>query len=203
VTPPAPAPGAAARRRRSSRTIVFVAAAIALLVGAGAVGAFALGSGGGGDTANADEPTPTTLAGDPNGEPTTEHNGDEHAALPDCTSSSGRCAFINDIQVEGDRYVARYATESFDPLIFEPDAKGTPDDHHVHFFFDTTTPENAGTNGNPPGDWIVWDRDAGGGDLRFDALRVGDRGDAERMCVLVADSNHAVEPDSGNCVDLP
>src|SRR3712207_8173113 len=57
------------------------------------------------------------------------------------------------------RSVAQYRVDDFDPVIFEPNVRGVPEDHHVHFFFDTTAPHNAGTNGNPPGVWTIWDRD--------------------------------------------
>ena len=122
----------------------------------------------------------------------------------DCRSESGRCAFITDIALDGDRIVADYETVDFDPLIFEAGKAGTPDDHHVHFFFNTTSPENAGSNGNPPGRLVhlgscgrrwraaVRRRDTRPGRV----MRV-------QLCVRVSDSSHAVEADSGNCVDLP
>ena len=122
-----------------------------------------------------------------------------------CGSASGRCARIVDLRREGERFVADYAVETFDPLIFEGGVQGTPDDHHVHFFFDTTAPDDAGTNSSTPGQWTVWDRVEGGGALRFDAATVAEAETegARRLCVLVADSSHGVEPDSGNCLDLP
>jgi actin-like ATPase involved in cell morphogenesis len=126
-----------------------------------------------------------------------------HVQDPACRSASGRCAFITNLQLAGDHYVLDYTTTGFDPLIYQAGKQGTPGDHNVHFFFDTTLPQNAGTNGHPPGQWWIWDRPSGGGQLRFDQARVADRGAARRLCILVADPQHAVEPDSGNCVDLP
>jgi actin-like ATPase involved in cell morphogenesis len=126
-----------------------------------------------------------------------------HVQGPDCHSASGRCAFITNVQLAGDRYVADYVTAGFDPLIDQPGTQGTTADHDVHFFFDTTLPQNAGTNGRPPGRWWTWDRPSGRGQLRFDQARVADGGAARRLCILVADPQNAVEPDSGNCVALP
>jgi hypothetical protein len=89
-------------------------------------------------------------------------------------------------------------------LIFDPAThQGTPEDHHVHFFFDTTAPENAGTNGNPPGAWTIWDRPKGGGQLVFTEALKSQADPATKMCIAVADANHGVEPNSGNCVGLP
>ncbi|HEY8543457.1 MAG TPA: hypothetical protein VIL36_00355, partial [Acidimicrobiales bacterium] len=97
-----------------------------------------------------------------------------------------------------------YEVEDFDPVIVDAQ-RGTPEDHHVHFFFDTTPPEHAGTNSPTPGRWTVWDRALGGGELRFDAATVAEADElgARQLCVLVADAGHGVEQGSGNCVDLP
>ena len=86
------------------------------------------------------------------------------------------------------------------------DAGATEHDHHVHFFFDTTAPGNAGANGRPPGSWELWGRQRGRGELVFDEFTVDDAGDAEQLCVAVATSGHEVLADAdrtGNCVDLP
>lgn len=68
---------------------------------------------------------------------------------------------------------------------------------HVHFFFNTVYQENAGVPGSGP--WIVY-----GGPRPFTWYAVKDRPDgATQMCVRVANSNHSIQLDSGNCVDLP
>ncbi len=68
---------------------------------------------------------------------------------------------------------------------------------HVHFFFNTVSPENAGVPGTGP--WILY-----GGPRPFTGYRVSDRPQgATQMCILVANPNHTVHPNSGNCVDLP
>ena len=134
---------------------------------------------------------------------TPETNGDSQTPAFDCTSESGRCAFITELALDGDRYVANYVTEGFDPLIFVDGEQGTPDDKHVHFFFNTTEPANAGTNGSPPGVWTIWDRLPGGGELRFDDLTVADAGDATQMCVLVADLSTASKQTAATAWTFP
>jgi hypothetical protein len=188
-----PTSGARAARPKSLRPRfarrVVIAAVAAVALGAVVAGGFAFASNGKGAGAADRPPAPTTSVA--------------HGHGPECHSASSRCAFITNLQVAGDAYVADYVTAGFDPLIFEAGKQGKPEDHHVHFFFDTTLPQNAGTNGHPPGVWWIWDRPSGHGQLRFDQAKVADRGAARRLCILVADSQHAVEPDSGNCVDLP
>jgi hypothetical protein len=68
---------------------------------------------------------------------------------------------------------------------------------HVHFFFNTVTQENAGSPGYGP--WILY-----GGPRPFTQYKLSDRpANATQMCALVANSNHSIQPNSGNCFDLP
>ena len=68
---------------------------------------------------------------------------------------------------------------------------------HIHFFFDTVTPENAGMPGSGP--WILY-----GGPRPFTGYSVYQiPRDATQMCALVANANHSVIFESGNCIDLP
>lgn len=68
---------------------------------------------------------------------------------------------------------------------------------HIHFFFDTVTPENAGMPGSGP--WILY-----GGPRPFTGYSVYQKPkDATQMCALVANANHSVIFESGNCLDLP
>jgi molecular chaperone DnaK len=125
-----------------------------------------------------------------------------------CLSESGLCVSIDSIELDGDQYVARYTTFGYDPLIFEDGVKGSPDDHHVHFFFDSVAAQDAGVNSPTPGAWVVWDRESGGGTLRFDAYGVGDSDDfsgtpAGRLCAAVATSGHEVFADTASCMELP
>ena len=67
---------------------------------------------------------------------------------------------------------------------------------HIHFFFDTVMPENAGMPGTGP--WILY-----GGPRPFTGYSVYQKPkDATQMCALVANANHAIIMESGNCVDL-
>jgi hypothetical protein len=98
-------------------------------------------------------------------------------------------ARINSITIDDqNRYVVEYETFEFTEIL---------PGQHVHFFFDTVTPENAGSPGSGP--WILY-----GGPRPFTGYRVSDRpAAATQMCVLVANQNHSVQPNSGNCVNLP
>lgn len=95
---------------------------------------------------------------------------------------------INDITVNDGRYVVAY--ETFD---FTETLPGM----HVHFFFDTVPPDQAGVPGNGP--WILY-----GGPRPFTGYAVADRpAAAEEMCILVANADHSVQANSGNCYPLP
>lgn len=68
---------------------------------------------------------------------------------------------------------------------------------HIHFFFDTVAPEQAGSPGSGP--WKIY-----GGPRPFTQYSVANRpASAMQMCALVANSNHSIQLNSGNCVDLP
>lgn len=68
---------------------------------------------------------------------------------------------------------------------------------HVHFFFNTVPPEQAGVPGSGP--WILY-----GGPRPFTQYTVHDRpAEATQMCALVANADHSVQLNTGNCVDLP
>jgi hypothetical protein len=72
----------------------------------------------------------------------------------------------------------------------------------LHFFFNSVPPELAGTNDkNNHGDWIVY-----AGAVPFTEYKVSDLAahqGATKMCILVANSSHEIELNTGNCVDLP
>jgi len=98
-------------------------------------------------------------------------------------------ARINSITIDDqNRYVVEYETFEFTEVV-----PGV----HVHFFFNTVPPENAGVPGSGP--WILY-----GGPRPFTGYRVSDRpGAATQMCILVANRDHSVQANSGNCLDLP
>lgn len=97
-------------------------------------------------------------------------------------------ARINNIELSGGVYVVDYETFEFTETL---------PGMHVHFFFDTVPPEQAGVPGSGP--WILY-----GGPRPFQGYRQVDRpAAAEEMCILVANSDHSVQANSGNCYPLP
>jgi serine/threonine protein kinase len=112
------------------------------------------------------------------------------SATPTATVPPGiPFARINSITIDDqNHYVVEYETFEFTEKL---------PGMHVHFFFNTVSPENAGVPGSGP--WILY-----GGPRPFTKYRVSDRpAQATQMCILVANPNHSVQPNSGNCVDLP
>ena len=97
---------------------------------------------------------------------------------------------INDITIDQDRYIVEYETFEFTEYISSTTL-------HVHFFFDTVPPEEAGRPGSGP--WILY-----GGPRPFTGYTVFARPvEAEQMCILVANPDHSIQMDTGNCFDLP
>lgn len=97
-------------------------------------------------------------------------------------------ARINNVYLQGDRYVVGFETFGFQPQV---------PGQHVHFFFDTVPPEQAGAPGSGP--WKLY-----GGASPFTEYGPADRPEgATELCVLVANADHSVQPNSGNCFPLP
>ena len=96
---------------------------------------------------------------------------------------------INDITTNtSNQYVVDYETFGYTEAL---------PGMHVHFFFDTVTPEQAGVPGSGP--WILY-----GGPRPFTKYGIGDHpGNAAQMCALVANANHSIILESGNCFKLP
>ena len=187
----AAATGPAKSSRRRIPTAAIVAIVALVVVAVGAVALFASGSGDNGSSASS--PSATTVPAGPSTK---------------CTSESGRCTKLTGVKLENGQYIATYTVKGFEPIIYTEGQKGTPEDHHVHFFFDTVGADHAGTNTAQPGIWTVWDRDSGRGELRFDALNLQNQAEnggqgATKLCILVADAVHGVEQGSGNCLPLP
>lgn len=92
------------------------------------------------------------------------------------------------VVVNADRYVVEYHVEGFEP---------SPTGMHMHFFFDTVPPDQAGAGGLGPYEVYA-------GPNPFTRFRVSDRpAGATAICALVANPDHSVRPGSGNCVALP
>jgi hypothetical protein len=68
---------------------------------------------------------------------------------------------------------------------------------HVHFFFNTVPPAQAGVPGSGP--WYAY-----GGSSPFIGYGIADRPPAAtQMCILVANPDHSVIQNTGNCFNLP
>lgn len=96
---------------------------------------------------------------------------------------------ITGIKLESNLYVVDYVVNNF-----------TDSSMHVHMFFNTVPPEQAGSPGSGP--WkLTW---GAYGDPPFTQYGPANRpGSATQMCALVANPNHSIILESGNCVDLP
>ena len=96
---------------------------------------------------------------------------------------------INDIRLDdAGNYVVEY--ETFE---FIEELPGV----HIHFFFDTVPPKEAGSPGSGP--WKLY-----GGPRPFTGYRQNQRPeDATQLCSLVANPDHSVQPESGTCFNLP
>lgn len=97
-------------------------------------------------------------------------------------------AAITGITVVGGYYYVDFTASGFEPNI---------EDVHVHFFFDTVPPEQAGVPGSGP--WVIYDTPS-----PFTEYAVSDRpSGAEQICILVANPDHSVRQGTGNCWPLP
>ncbi len=96
---------------------------------------------------------------------------------------------INNISInDSNQYVVEYETFGYTETL---------PGMHVHFFFDTVPPEQAGVPGSGP--WILY-----GGPRPFTGYRTSDKpASAMQMCALVANADHSVIQESGNCLALP
>ena len=107
---------------------------------------------------------------------------------PTPTVPPGPYARINQITIESGLYIVEYETFEYQEAL---------PGMHIHFFFDTVPPDQAGAPGAGP--WHVW-----GGPRPFNGYGpTGRPGSATQMCALVANPNHSIISGTGNCVDLP
>jgi serine/threonine-protein kinase len=107
---------------------------------------------------------------------------------PSPTVPVGPSARITNITLNGSTYIIDYATAGFAQALPGP---------HVHFFFNTVPPQQAGVPGGGP--WKLY-----GGPSPFTGYTVEERpGGATQMCILVANPDHSVQQGTGNCVNLP
>lgn len=108
----------------------------------------------------------------------------------DTATPEGPYVAITDIRVQGNLYAVDYIVGNF------PEEANL----HVHIFFDTVPPEQAGSPASGP-----WKLTYGVyGDPPFTQYGIANRpAGATQMCSLVANPNHSVLLGTGNCVDLP
>lgn len=151
---------------------------------------------GGGTASPLDEPTaivvnteaPTDI---PAAEQTTEAPTEvpTETPIPSTPTPTTPYVVITGIRVENSVYIVDYDVHNFD----------TPG-LHVHIFFNNVPPEQAGSPGSGP--WkLTW---GSYGDPPFTQYILSNRpANATQMCALVANPNHSIQLNSGNCVDLP
>lgn len=129
------------------------------------------------------EPSPTTAATATIVPPT-------HTPPPPTAPPADFSSHISNITLSDGRYIVDYSTSGYTEAL---------PGMHVHFFFNTLAPENAGVGGPNPGNWFVY-----GGPRPFTGYTTNDKPDgATQMCVLVANADHTVRAGSGNCFNLP
>lgn len=170
---------------RGRRALVLIGTGVVAVVGLVALAFLALRGGG-------DDPEATAGTGGSTTTPTTP------TTAPATTEAAPEGPFvrIDDVVLDGGRYRVTYQVLNYQPDVDDPDAL------HIHFFLDTTSPEDAGFNGDPVGDWDLTD-EPNSFTTKFEP---GDRGEAGQMCSAVATHAHDVfEPGTttGNCVALP
>jgi serine/threonine protein kinase len=109
-------------------------------------------------------------------------------AIPPTPTPETPYVIITGIRLENSLYVVDFEMHN------------STDDLHVHMFFDTVPPDQAGSPGSGP--WRL----IGGayGPSPFTGYGPANRpANATQMCALIANPNHSVQLNSGNCVDLP
>jgi serine/threonine protein kinase len=101
---------------------------------------------------------------------------------------SGPYVVITSITIVGSNYSIDYEVHNFTNSL------------HVHLFYNTVPPDQAGSPGSGP-----WKLTYGPyGPSPFTKYSVSSRpSNATQMCSLVANSNHSIQLNTGNCVDLP
>jgi serine/threonine protein kinase len=111
-----------------------------------------------------------------------------HTPTQAATPTPDLFVVIKSINIENGLYIVDYETFGYTEKL---------PGMHVHFFFNTVLPENAGMPGSGP--WKLY-----GGPRPFKGYRVSNRpAQATQMCSLVANADHSVIQNSGTCLDLP
>lgn len=112
----------------------------------------------------------------------------ELVITPTLTAPPEPYVLIMNILSTGTYYSVEYETFGYTEIL---------PGQHIHFFFDNISPDQAGVGGSGP--WYVW-----GGPRPFDIYTLAERPTgASQICALVANPNHTVISDTGNCYELP
>lgn len=113
----------------------------------------------------------------------------ETATLEPTATPEGPYVGITSITLENNKYIVNYEVGNFGGQ-----------NYHVHIFFNTILPANAGSPGAGP--WkLTWGTY---GNPPFTEYGPANRPlGATQMCALVANPNHSIILGTGNCVDLP
>ena len=110
-------------------------------------------------------------------------------ATPTATAPTTLMARITHISIVNGRYAVSFTTEGYVARL---------PGQHVHFFFNTVPPQQAGAPAGGP--WIVHAAEPN----PFTGYAVNDRPSAATaMCILVANPDHSIVLNSGNCLELP
>ena len=110
-------------------------------------------------------------------------------ATPTATATIELAARITDISIVDDRYAVSFFTDGYVAML---------PGQHIHFFFNNVPPEQAGMPASGP--WMIHAAEPN----PFTGYAVSDRpSGATQMCILVANPNHMIVLNSGNCMDLP
>jgi molecular chaperone DnaK len=186
----ADAPGASHRSRVS-----LIGAVAAVLVIGGIVAAILATRGSDQDRAAQTNTTTVATATPPTSAPAAVDPTQPAVTVPTTAAATTPRVNLREVVLERGRYRVNYTVTGYTPKV-----DGGPDSLHIHFFLDTTSPENAGTNGNPPGTWELTDEPT----TLLTQFGPSNRGQARQMCAVVATVDHGVfDPKSGNCLPLP
>jgi hypothetical protein len=118
------------------------------------------------------------------------------AALPTPPPGAPYFSRIDSISLASGKYVVNFETFGFQPQLGGANK-------HVHFFWDTVPPSQAGRPGDGP--WQLYPTSYGTiGGSPFTMFGVSDvPPGARQICILVANSDHSVIQGTGNCMNLP
>lgn len=215
--PPPIAPGSPGSNGDPNRRPWILIAVVAVLLAAGGV-AFALMGGDDNDPAATPDPAPASTTSAP-AETTTTTEATETTTTSttptttttvpldeDCTEAMTLELWVclETVRLDETELVLTYSGE------FNEATLSTSSGMHLHLFGNDIAPENAGAQGNPPGDWLVIQS--------VDEIRVALdstilAGNPDKVCALVADARgelvpggrpHSVyDPADGNCLPIP